>query len=91
MIALRKREDLEEAFIYGEAIPRYEDQDGIIAYERRYEGKRILAIHNCNAREIRLPLEDEIGEILLNNYEKLNVGEGNVVLSGFQSVITKLI
>lgn len=90
MIALRKREDLEETFIYGETKPRYEDQDGVIAYERTYEENRVLAIHNCNAREIRLPLDDVPGEVLLNNYEDWKTGNDNVVLKAFQSVIVKL-
>ena len=90
MIALRKREDLEETFIYGDTKPRYEDQDGVIAYERTYEENRVLAIHNCNAREIRLPLDDVPGEVLLNNYEDWKTGNDNVVLKAFQSVIVKL-
>lgn len=71
MIALRKREDLRDIFIYGETVPCFETQDGIIAYERHLGGQSVIVLCNTNTEKTEV-LPDRpitIKEQLLNNYD----------------------
>ena len=69
MVAVRRRADLEETFIYGEFLPRYEKEDGILAYERRDEKNRLLILTSARKERVKLPFEERVGEILLDNYD----------------------
>ena len=82
MVSVRRRPDLEETFIYGRLLPRFQERDGILAYERRDEKNRILVIASALGQETALSLEAldgadavRVKEILLNNYEEPPVFE----------------
>lgn len=68
MIALRRRADLEELFIYGETVPVYEEQDGVIAYERRMGDEKVLVLCNISGSAVTLTLTEKISKVLLDNY-----------------------
>lgn len=94
MIAVRKRQDLEDCLIYGETVPRYEGETGVIAYERIGKGSRILAIHNCNPNQVELPFYNQIEEVVLDNYaleeSQTDVIDNKIRLMPFQTMIIKL-
>lgn len=105
MVAVRRRADLEETFIYGEFLPRYEKEDGILAYERKDEKNRVLVLTSARSETAELPFEGKVGEILLDNYavgEKDGTGtaeetygeltgSGNrLIVKPFQCLVLKL-
>lgn len=68
MTALRRREDLQELWIYGETRPLWEDREEIVAYERRLNGKWVRVVCNTAEEAVKLSLDRPIEEILLANY-----------------------
>lgn len=63
MIALRKREDLNEIFIYGETIPFQRETDGVIAYERKFMDKSVWVFCNTNTEPVMISDSPQIHEI----------------------------
>ena len=58
MVAVRRREDLEETFLYGTLIPEYETVSGVLAYRRKDEKNNILILTTSLADGITLPFTD---------------------------------
>ena len=90
MVAVRRREDLEETFLYGTLIPEYETVSGVLAYRRKDEKNHILILTTSLADGMALPFADTIEEVLLNNYDTCAAGEGTIRLQPYQCLVLKV-
>ena len=90
MVAVRRREDLEETFLYGTLIPEYETVSGVLAYRRKDEKNNILILTTSLADGITLPFTDTIEEVLLNNYDTCEAGEETIRLQPYQCLVLKV-
>ena len=90
MVAVRRREDLEETFLYGTLIPEYETVSGVLAYRRKDEKNNILILTTSLAAGITLPFTDTIEEVLLNNYDTCEAGEKTIRLQPYQCLVLKV-
>ena len=61
----------------GSYKPAFEDSKQVYAFERQYEGQKLLVLNNFYATEveIELPATYQNGQILLSNYEATEVSE----------------
>ncbi|MBD5515084.1 MAG: alpha-glucosidase [Lachnospiraceae bacterium] len=87
MISLRKSDEFQELFIYGEFTPIYETEPGIIGYERRLNDKRVLIINNAKSTEAILQVSGTIKKILLSNYKNTVLQNGIIKLHRYQLLI----
>ena len=90
MVAVRRREDLEETFLYGTLIPEYETVSGVLAYRRKDEKNNILILTTSLADGITLPFTDTIEEVLLNNYDTCEACEETIRLQPYQCLVLKV-
>ena len=90
MVAVRRREDLEETFLYGTLIPEYETVSGVLAYRRQDEKNHILILTTSLADGMALPFADTIEEVLLNNYDTCEAGEETIRLQPYQCLVLKV-
>ena len=90
MVAVRRREDLEETFLYGTLIPEYETVSGVLAYRRKDEKNNILILTTSLADGVALPFADTIEEVLLNNYDTCEAGEETIRLQPYQCLVLKV-
>ena len=90
MIALRKSDEYSELFIYGSLIPVYEKTDGVIAYEREYQGRCVLVICNLKAAPQELPFGWNVKKILLSNHKDVNIEKEKICLRGYETVIADI-
>ena len=90
MVAVRRREDLEETFLYGTLIPEYETVSGVLAYRRKDEKNNVLILTTSLADGITLPFTDTIEEVLLNNYDTCEAGEETIRLQPYQCLVLKV-
>ena len=90
MVAVRRREDLEETFLYGTLIPEYETVSGVLASRRKDEKNDILIFTTSLADGITLPFADTIEEVLLNNYDTCAAGEETIRLQPYQCLVLKV-
>lgn len=67
LVALRKSDEFKELFTYGRCIPAYEDTDGIMAYYREDENKRVLVVANFGSKEAQIRLDGSVKKVLLSN------------------------
>ena len=89
MIALRKSDEYSELFIYGSLTPVYEKTDGVIAYEREYQGRCVLVICNLKAAPQELPFGWNVKKILLSNHKDVNIKKEKIYLRGYEVVIVE--
>ncbi len=67
LVALRKSDEFKELFTYGRCVPAYEDKDGIMAYYREDENKRVLVVANFGSKEAQIRLDGSVKKVLLSN------------------------
>ena len=67
LVALRKSDEFKELFTYGKCVPAYEDTDGIMAYYREDENKRVLVVANFGSKEAQIRLDGSVKKVLLSN------------------------
>lgn len=67
LVALRKSDEFKELFTYGRCVPAYEDTDGIMAYYREDENKRVLVVANFGSKEAQIRLDGSVKKVLLSN------------------------
>lgn len=67
LIALRKADDYLDTFTYGDFIPAYETEPGILAYLRKVESQTILVAGNYGETARTLSLSGPIQQVLLTN------------------------
>lgn len=90
MIALRKSDAYGGLFIYGSLTPVYEKTDGVIAYEREYQGRCVLVICNLKAAPQELPFGWNVKKILLSNHKDVNIEKEKICLRGYETVIADI-
>ena len=91
MIALRKVPEYEDVLVEGNTKPVYTEEEHIFAYERVSEDgqKKVLVISNYQNSEYHLKLNHSFDEILLNNYDNLEIKNGSLCLQPYQTVVLK--
>jgi len=100
MIDLRQNGKYSDCLIYGEFIPIPLENKKIIAYVRKYGNQKLLCISNfsCQKQEVKLndiakvlgEKEITLGEILINNFDKIGKDEKKLNLEGFQSLLVEI-
>ena len=71
----------------GSYKPAFEDSKQVYAFERQYEDQKLLVLNNFYATEVEidLPAAYQNGQILLSNYEDVEVSE-NILLKPYQTL-----
>ena len=100
MIDLRQNGKYSDCLIYGEFIPVLLENEKIIAYVRKYGNQKLLCISNfsCQKQEVKLndiakvlgEKEITLGEILINNFDKIGKDDKKLNLEGFQSLLVEI-
>ena len=86
LIALRKEYDV---IAYGELKPLDEKNPSVFAYEREYQGEKMLVICNFYGKEVTWDSETELGEYqcVLSNYEVHNIEGSRIGLKPYEAVV----
>ena len=100
MIDLRQNGKYSDCLIFGEFIPVPLENEKIIAYVRKYGNQKLLCISNfsCQKQEVELndiakalgKKEITLGEILINNFDKIGKDEKKLNLEEFQSLLVEI-
>ena len=71
----------------GSYKPAFEDSKQVYAFERQYEDEKLLVLNNFYATEVEidLPAAYQNGQILLSNYEDVEVAE-KILLKPYQTL-----
>ena len=91
LIALRKSPEFEEILVEGNTRPVYIEEDSIFAYERisKDDNKKVLVISNYQNLEYNFKFNHTFEEVLLNNYDNLEIKNGELFLKPYQTVVLK--
>ena len=100
MIDLQQNGKYSDCLIYGEFIPVPLENEKIIAYVRKYGNQKLLCISNFSELKQEVKLNDiakvlgekeiTLGEILINNFDKIGKDEKKLNLEGFQSLLVEI-
>ena len=100
MIDLRQNGKYSDCLIYGEFIPVPLENEKIIAYVRKYGNQKILCINNFSELKQEVKLNDiakvlgekeiTLGEVLINNFDKIGKDDKKLNLEGFQSLLVEI-
>ena len=100
MIDLRQNGKYSDCLIYGEFIPVPLENEKIIAYVRKYGNQKILCISNFSELKQEVKLNDiakvlgekeiTLGEVLINNFDKIGKDKKKLNLEGFQSLLVEI-
>lgn len=86
MIALRKGEEYNQTFTYGDIQPILLEHDDIIAYTRNGDRSAAVICSFCpEQKTVKLPFE--CGEILLSNYDEQCVRGSEMTLRPFECAV----
>ena len=101
MIDLRQNGKYSDCLIYGEFIPVPLENEKIIAYVRKYGNQKILCINNFSELKQEVKLNDiakvlgekeiTLGEVLINNFDKIGKDEKKLNLEEFQSLLVEIL
>lgn len=71
----------------GSYKPAFEDSQQVYAFERQYEDEKLLVLNNFYATEVEidLPVDYQNGQILISNYEDVEVSE-KILLKPYHSL-----
>lgn len=71
----------------GSYKPAFEDSQQVYAFERQYEDEKLLVLNNFYATEVEidLPVDYQNGQILISNYEDVEVSE-KILLKPYHSI-----
>ncbi len=69
LLRLRKSGEWKEVLTYGDFVPMYEEMDSVFAYVRRDATASILVAANFSEEVTVLPVDGNIGRLLLTNTE----------------------
>ena len=100
MIDLRQNGKYSDCLIFGDFIPVPLEKEKIIAYVRKYGNQKLLCISNFSELKQEVELNDiakvlgekeiTLGEILINNFDKIGKDEKKLNLEGFQSLLVEI-
>ena len=101
MIDLRQNGKYSDCLIYGEFIPVPLENEKIIAYVRKYGNQKLLCISNFSELKQEVKLNDiakvlgekeiTLGEVLINNFDKIGKDDKKLNLEGFQSLLVEIL
>lgn len=89
LIDLRKNSEYKDVIVYGEFIP-VKTSDQLFVYERVSRDNRLLIINSFSDQKETYDLDDEIINIVLSNYEKVDIKAHKIVLKPYQAIILEL-
>ncbi len=90
LIALRKSEEYGQTLTFGELEPAYLDNDEIIAFYRRHNGKTLLSISNFSTRANELAISSSAARVVINNMGSLALLDDTLTLEPYQAVLLEL-
>ena len=100
MIDLRQNGKYSDCLIYGDFIPVPLKNEKIIAYVRKYGNQKLLCISNFSELKQEVKLNDiakvlgekeiTLGEVLINNFDKIGKDEKKLNLEEFQSLLVEI-
>ena len=100
MIDLRQNGKYSDCLIYGDFIPVPLENEKIIAYVRKYGNQKLLCISNFSELKQEVKLNDiakvlgekeiTLGEVLINNFDKIGKDDKKLNLEGFQSLLVEI-
>lgn len=87
LIRLRKNPEYEDVVVYGKLEPVFEEMDHVFAFYRVTEEKKLLVLANYQTEPVTLTLHEDLGKVLINNYENVELDGNKITLKGFQGVV----
>jgi len=91
LTALRKSDAYRETFTYGETVPAFETEPGILGYCRKNGGESILVVGNYGESARTLTLEHPVKKVLLTNMDaSVREGDTFVTLRSCESLVLAL-
>ncbi|NFH91150.1 alpha-glucosidase [Clostridium botulinum] len=89
LINLRKSDEFKDVVVYGEFKPALEMYDNVFAFYRESLDKKLMLVANYQRDEqvIELP---SYKNVLINNYETVNVENKKIALQGYQVLILEI-
>lgn len=90
LIALRKNPVYQEAVVYGEFIPEWEDQNNLMAYYRKGQEKTLMVVANFQMDGQTVTLPSSYKKLLINNYTDLAQDGNDLQLKGYQVIILEI-
>ncbi len=90
LVKLRKSEEYQNTFVYGDFIPYLEDRHNCFAYLRRTGEQTILVIANYQNGTRTFPLPSPIKKVLLSNTADVKYDDDNITLGSYQAVVAEL-
>ena len=71
----------------GSYQPAFEDSNQVYAFERHLDGQKLLVLNHFygNEAEVAIPAEYQAGQVLLSNYENVELAE-KVILKPYQTL-----
>ena len=91
LISLRKMPEFEEILVEGNTKPVLAEEDFVFAYERvsADDTEKILVLSNYQNVPHQMKIDPFYTEVLLNNYENLEIADEKIVLKPYQTVVMK--
>jgi glycosidase len=86
LLKLRTSPRYKNVLVYGKTVPRYQDVDNVVAYERVVGGQAVLFLANFQNKTIELDGRVS-GKVLSNNYQRFDIGTGRATLSPYQALV----
>lgn len=87
LINLRKSSKYSDVIVYGKYIGFMEDDKNIFAYIREYEGKKLLVLANFYGENIKVNLNYTVDEVLISNYDSINISKDEILLRPYEAVV----
>lgn len=92
LLALRRRADWKQTFVYGRTRPAEPRRPGIFAYLREGDAGRVLVAANGGPGTVSVPLPGRAGRTLLGNLrEPACVKSGALTLQSCEAVVLELV
>lgn len=86
LIALRKSEKYGDIFTYGKVIPVFQENEELFAYYRSLNDRSILVIANFGDKDNTFNLDDNGGEIILSNYNRIGCLRNKVMIKSCEVI-----
>lgn len=90
LIALRKREDWKETFVYGSFQPAYQEEENLFGFRRTGQDRQALILANFGEEAVELKLEEQVEEVLLFNQDLPQLDGGHLKLRPCEAVVLRV-
>ncbi len=94
IIWLRQKSIYSECLTYGEFIPLEFENNKIIGYLRKNDDYELLCLNNFSDEEetvcVKILGNEKIKDVIVNNYDELDIGNEQIILKGHQSVLLEI-